>query len=68
MTGASDYGQGIDSERALKFAVQRIRGGRAQIIEGIIEPVRPAWDHERAARVVRRQIEGRVDGTWADTA
>ncbi|MFJ1722414.1 MULTISPECIES: hypothetical protein [unclassified Streptomyces] len=32
-----------------------------QIIEGIIEPVSPAWDHERAARAVRRQIEDRVD-------
>ncbi|MET9662235.1 hypothetical protein [Streptomyces sp. NPDC006510] len=50
MTGAPDYSQGIDSERALKFAVQRIRGDRAQIIEGIIEPVTPTWDHERAAR------------------
>ncbi|MEU8627716.1 Uma2 family endonuclease [Streptomyces sp. NPDC048669] len=61
MTSAPDYGQGIDSERALKFAVQRIRGDRVQIIEGIIEHVSPTWDHERAARVVRRQIEERVD-------
>ncbi|MFF3782590.1 Uma2 family endonuclease [Streptomyces sp. NPDC001933] len=61
MTSAPDYNQGIDSERALKFAVQRIRGDRVQIIEGIIEPVTPTWDHERAARVVRRQIEDRVD-------
>ncbi|WNI30013.1 Uma2 family endonuclease [Streptomyces sp. ITFR-6] len=61
MTSAPDHGQGIDSERALKFAVQRIRGDRVQIIEGIIEPVSPTWDHERAARVVRRQIEDRVD-------
>lgn len=41
--------------------MQRIRGDRVQIIEGIIEPVSPTWDHERAARVVRRQIEERVD-------
>ncbi|MEV0782662.1 Uma2 family endonuclease [Streptomyces sp. NPDC050423] len=41
--------------------MQRIRGDRAQIIEGIIEHVSPTWDHERAARVVRRQIEERVD-------
>ncbi|MER7725687.1 Uma2 family endonuclease [Streptomyces sp. NPDC096323] len=61
MPSAPDYGQGIDSERALKFAVQRIRGDRAQIIEGIIEPVSPTWDHERAARLIRRQIEDRVD-------
>ncbi|MEU0356859.1 Uma2 family endonuclease [Streptomyces cyaneofuscatus] len=60
MTGAPDYSQGIDVERALKFAVQRIRGSRVQIIEGIIEPVSPTWDHEHAAGLVRRQIEKRV--------
>ncbi|MFD4855110.1 Uma2 family endonuclease [Streptomyces atratus] len=61
MTSAPDYSHGIDSERALKYAVQHIRGDRVQIIEGIIEPVSPTWDHERAARVVRRQLEDRVD-------
>ncbi|MEU6631738.1 Uma2 family endonuclease [Streptomyces parvus] len=61
MTSAPDYSQGIDAERALKFAIQHIRGDRVQIIEGIIEPVSPTWDHERAARLVRRQIEERVD-------
>ncbi|MFD8731381.1 Uma2 family endonuclease [Streptomyces sp. NPDC059611] len=61
MMSAPDYSQGVDAERALKFAVQRIRGDRVQIIEGIIEPVSPTWDHERAAKLVRRQIEDRVD-------
>ncbi|MFG3394619.1 Uma2 family endonuclease [Streptomyces parvus] len=61
MTSAPDYNQGINAERALKFAVQRIRGDRVQIIEGIIEPVSPTLDHERAAKLVRRQIEKRVD-------
>ncbi|QNE79692.1 Uma2 family endonuclease (plasmid) [Streptomyces finlayi] len=61
MTSAPDYSQGIDVERALKFAVQHIRGDRVQIIEGIIETVSPTWDHERAAKLVRRQIEARVD-------
>ncbi|MFE3513798.1 Uma2 family endonuclease [Streptomyces sp. NPDC059166] len=61
MTSAPDYSRGVDAERALKFAVQRFRGDRVQIIEGIIEPVTPTWDHERAARLVRRQIEDRVD-------
>ncbi|MFE6976418.1 Uma2 family endonuclease [Streptomyces sp. NPDC057682] len=61
MTSAPDYGQGLDSERALKFAVQRVRGDRVQIIEGIIEAVSPTWDHERAVRVIRRQIDDRVD-------
>ncbi|MFJ5657290.1 Uma2 family endonuclease [Streptomyces microflavus] len=61
MTSTPDYGQGIDAERALKFAVQHIRGDRVEIIEGIIEAVSPTWVHERAAKVVRRQIEDRVD-------
>ncbi|MGC5394562.1 Uma2 family endonuclease [Streptomyces sp. DT20] len=61
MSGAPDNGQGIDSERALKFAVRRTCGDRVQIIEGIIQPGAPNWDHEHAARVVRRQIEDRVD-------
>lgn len=61
MTSAPDYSHGVDAERALKFAVQRIRGDRVQIIEGIMEPVSPTWDHERAAKLVRRQIEDRVD-------
>lgn len=47
MTSAPDYSQGIDSERALKYAVQHIRGDRVQITEGIIEPGSPTWDHER---------------------
>jgi hypothetical protein len=59
MTSAPDYSysRGADAERALKFAVQHVRGDRVQIIEGIIEPVSPTWDHERAAKLVRRQIE-----------
>ncbi|SCF74020.1 Uma2 family endonuclease [Streptomyces sp. Ncost-T10-10d] len=61
MTSAPDYGHGIDTEHALKYAIQHIRGDRVQIIEGIIEPVTPTWDHERAAKLVRRQIEDRVD-------
>lgn len=61
MISAPDYSHGINTERALEFAVQRIRGDRVQIIEGIVEPASPAWDHERAAKLVRRQIERRVD-------
>ncbi|WSA73954.1 Uma2 family endonuclease [Streptomyces sp. NBC_01800] len=51
---------GIDPERALKYAVQNIRGGRAQIVEGFIEPVLPAWDHEVTSEVIRDQIKPRV--------
>ncbi|MFG2558898.1 Uma2 family endonuclease [Streptomyces sp. NPDC048496] len=61
MTAApADYSQGIDPERALKYAVQNIRGDRAQIVEGVIEPVRPTWDHEATAEVIRDQIKPRA--------
>ncbi|MEV8226036.1 Uma2 family endonuclease [Streptomyces sp. NPDC079167] len=60
MKSAPDYSRGVDAERALKFAVQHMREDRVQIVEGIIEPVSPTWDDERAARLVRRQIEARV--------
>jgi Putative restriction endonuclease len=45
-----------DPETALKYAIQHIRGDRAQIIEGVIEPVSPSWDREAAADSVREQI------------
>jgi Uma2 family endonuclease len=45
-----------DPETALKYAIQHIRGDRVQIIEGVIEPVSPGWDHEHVADVVRRQL------------
>lgn len=61
MATAPEYDEGIDSERALKHAVQRIRGDHAEIIEGFIDIVPPTWDHERAAKLVRRQIEARVN-------
>ncbi|MCB5169573.1 Uma2 family endonuclease [Streptomyces bambusae] len=60
-TSAADYSAGIDPERALKYAVQHIRGDRVQIVEGTIEPVTPTWDHERAAKLIRRQIAARVE-------
>ncbi len=56
-----DYSEGIDPEHALKYAIQHHHGDRTEIIEGIITPVTPTWDHERAAKLVRRQIEARVD-------
>ncbi|WP_435191325.1 Uma2 family endonuclease [Streptomyces sp. bgisy126] len=40
----------------MKYAVQRIRTDRAQIIEGSIAIVSPTWDHEAAAEIVRAQI------------
>ncbi len=52
----ADYSQGIDPERALKYAVQNIRGDRAQIIE----QVSPTWDHEAATEAIRDQIKPRA--------
>ncbi|MBT2446281.1 Uma2 family endonuclease [Streptomyces sp. ISL-43] len=61
MTTAHDYSEGIDPEHALKYAIQRWHGDRSEIVEGILTQLTPSWDHERAAKLVRRQIEGRVD-------
>ncbi|MEV4438354.1 Uma2 family endonuclease [Streptomyces sp. NPDC049577] len=46
-----------DPEKALKYAIQHIRGERVQIVEGVIEPVSPGWGRESAANSIRRQIE-----------
>ncbi len=46
---AGSYGVVDDPEKALKYAVQHIRGDRAELIEGVIEQVPPSWDHETAA-------------------
>ncbi|MGX1887823.1 Uma2 family endonuclease [Streptomyces sp. NPDC055287] len=59
-TAPADYNAGVDPERALKYAVQRIKGDRAQIVEGVIEPVSPTWDHEAAAEAIRDQIRPRA--------
>ncbi|MGW7329894.1 Uma2 family endonuclease [Streptomyces sp. NPDC054840] len=61
MTTAHDYSEGVDPERALKYAIQHHSGDRTEIVEGVISNVTPSWDHERAARLVRRQIEDRVE-------
>ncbi len=60
MSTAPNYHGIDDPEKALKYAVQHIRGDRAQIIEGIIEPVSPTWDHEAAAETIRDQIRPRA--------
>ncbi|MDA5281176.1 Uma2 family endonuclease [Streptomyces sp. Isolate_45] len=60
MGTAPDYTHNINPEHALKYAIQNIRGDRAQIIEGVIEPVTPTWDHEAAAEAIRDQIKPRV--------
>jgi Uma2 family endonuclease len=60
MATAPDYGEGIDPERALKYAVQHVHGDRAEVIEGVIEIMTPTWDHENAAEEIRDQIKPRV--------
>ncbi|MFD3545613.1 Uma2 family endonuclease [Streptomyces sp. NPDC058655] len=57
---ARDYGEGIDPERALKYAIQHHRGERTEIVEGVIDNVTPSWDHENAAEEIRDQIRPRV--------
>ena len=47
----------VDPELALKYAIQHIKGDRVQIVEGVIEPMAPSWDHEAAAAGIRRQID-----------
>lgn len=42
---SADHSRGVYPEHALKCAVQHVRGDRVQVIEGIIEPVSPTWDH-----------------------
>ncbi|MGW3565441.1 Uma2 family endonuclease [Streptomyces sp. NPDC000941] len=45
-----------DPETALKYAIQHVRGDRVQIVEGVIDPLSPSWDHENAADLIREQI------------
>ncbi|WKD33597.1 Uma2 family endonuclease [Streptomyces xanthophaeus] len=60
MTSAHDYSEGVDPERALKYAIQHFSGDRAEIVEGVISNVTPSWDHENAAEEIRDQIRLRV--------
>lgn len=60
MATAHDCGESIDPEHALKYAIQHLSGDRTEIVEGVISDATPSWDHERAAKLVRRQIEARV--------
>ncbi|MFD9356672.1 Uma2 family endonuclease [Streptomyces sp. NPDC060031] len=60
MTTAHDYSEGIDPERALKYAIQHHSGDRTEIVEGVICHVTPSWPHENAAEEIRDQIKPRV--------
>lgn len=57
---SANYSDGVDPERALKYAIQHIKDDRAEIIEGVIETVPPSWDHEAAADLIREQIRARA--------
>ncbi|MFZ3499026.1 Uma2 family endonuclease [Streptomyces sp. 5.8] len=61
MTAARKYGTGIDPEHALKYAVQRFRGERAEVLEGVIDHVPADWGHERARSVLRGQLSDVVE-------
>ncbi|MFJ9519264.1 Uma2 family endonuclease [Kitasatospora sp. NPDC101801] len=50
----------VNPEFALKYALQHIEGGRAQIVEGVIQHVVPTWGHERAITSIRRQLDPRL--------
>ncbi|WP_046777710.1 Uma2 family endonuclease [Streptomyces yangpuensis] len=61
MVSPREYGDGVDAERALKYAVQRVRGGRAEVVEGVIDPLSYGWDHERTRDVLRAQLSGAAE-------
>jgi Uma2 family endonuclease len=47
-----------DPETALKYAIRHHGGDRVQIVEGAIQQVvPPTWGHEKAAAMIRRQID-----------
>lgn len=47
-----------DPETALKYAIRHHGGDRVQIVEGVIQQVvPPTWGHEKAAAMIRRQID-----------
>ncbi len=61
MTTAREYDTGIDPEHALKYAVRRFRGERAEVLEGVIDYVPADWGHERARSVLRDQLSDVVE-------
>lgn len=61
-TKPADYSGGTAPEQALKCAVQRVRGGPAQLIEGVIEPLSLPWAHETVADRLRHQLGPRAAG------
>lgn len=55
--GAGSYATD-DPETALTYAIRHHAGDRVQIVEGVIQHVvPPTWGHEKAAAMIRRQID-----------
>ncbi|MEU5063420.1 Uma2 family endonuclease [Streptomyces virginiae] len=61
MTTANDYSEGNGAEPALKYAVQRVCGGRAELVEGVIDCASHDWDHEHTRSVLRTRLSEAVD-------
>ncbi|MGR7001039.1 Uma2 family endonuclease [Yinghuangia aomiensis] len=51
----------VDPERALKYAVQRVICGRAEVIEGVLHLASRSWGHESIVGEVRVQLDRRAD-------
>ncbi|MDX3354010.1 Uma2 family endonuclease [Streptomyces sp. ME01-24h] len=55
--GAGSYATD-DPETALTYAIRHHAGDRVQIVEGVIQHVvPPTWGHEKAAAMIRRQLD-----------
>ncbi|MGW7447895.1 Uma2 family endonuclease [Kitasatospora sp. NPDC054795] len=54
--GPGDYSRVPNPEQALKYAIQHIAGERVEIVEGVITPVSPSWEHENTVDLIRLQI------------
>ncbi|MFE3763024.1 Uma2 family endonuclease [Streptomyces sp. NPDC059104] len=61
MLPTPNHDEGIDPERALKFAVRRVRGQRAELIEGVIGDTFHCWNHEHVRHSLRTQLSATVE-------
>ncbi|GCD36170.1 hypothetical protein OEIGOIKO_03926 [Streptomyces chrestomyceticus JCM 4735] len=57
---SAGYGDTVTPEHALKYALRHAHGGRAQLIEGVIEPLSLSWAHETIADRLRHQLGPRA--------
>ncbi|MFJ5785623.1 Uma2 family endonuclease [Streptomyces hydrogenans] len=59
MNTTAAYGN-ADPEWSLKYAVQRVKGDGAQVVEGVIELLSPTWGDAAAVESIRDQIRPRA--------